>query len=139
MSVAINAQGTTIGVDSTGAGTTFTSVLGVKTFTAFDGSATEIDTTEITDTAKTKMMGLQDWGSFSMDANINYKDPGQAALLAMKKSRDKGAFKVTLPDGTVVTFDAYVKSFPLGGGVDTVFTGTIALTITGDITITPAT
>lgn len=138
MSIAIPAQGSTFKVNSTGqTGGTMVQVLGIKSFTGLDGSATEIDTTELTDDAKTKLLGLQDWGSFSMDANINFSDPGQAALLALKTARTKTSFLLTLPNGTTVAFDGFVKSLPLAGGVDTVLTGTIALTITGDIVVTP--
>jgi hypothetical protein len=112
----------------------WTNVGNVKSYSGFDGSATEIDVTDLNSTAKEKRLGLQDWGSFSLDANIDYADLGQAAMLASRKTGTAKMYKLTLPDGSAKSFSAYVKSFPLAGGTDTVLTGTIALTITGDVT-----
>jgi hypothetical protein len=140
-STAISSQGSTFSVDTAadGAGTpTWTNVGNIKSYSGFDGSATEIDVTDLNSVAKEKRLGLQDWGSFSLDANINYTDAGQAAMLASCKAKTVKQYKLTLPDGSAKTFAAYVKTFPLAGGTDTVLTGTIALTITGDVTDVPA-
>lgn len=140
-STAISSQGTTFAVNTAASGAaqpTWTNVANIKSYSGFDGTATEIDVTDLNSTAKEKRLGLQDWGSFSLDANINYADPGQAAMQASRKAGSALEYKLTLPDGSAKEFSAYVKSFPLAGGTDTVLTGTIALTITGDVTDVPA-
>ena len=40
---------------------------------------------------------------------------------------------ITLPDGDVATFNAYVKSLSTTGGVDDVANGTATLKVTGSI------
>lgn len=136
-STAISSQGTTFEVNTAASGAaqpTWTNVANIKSYSGFDGSATEIDVTDMNSEAKETRLGLQAWGSFSLDANINYADPGQAAMYASKKASTALEYKLTLPDGSAKQFTAYCKSFPIAGGTDTVITGTIALTITGDVT-----
>ncbi|WP_320535278.1 hypothetical protein [Robbsia andropogonis] len=58
--------------------------------------------------------------------------------MAAKKAATLLYWQVALSDGTKITFAAYVKSFPIAAKVDGVYTGTIALTITGDITVAVA-
>ncbi len=43
-------------------------------------------------------------------------------------------FKMTLPDTTVITFNAYVKKFSLAGGVDAVIRSSVDLRISGAVT-----
>lgn len=134
-SSAISAQGTTFAINSTGTAQApvWTKVKNVKSYSGFDGSATELDTTDLDSTAKERLLGLQDWGSFSIDVNIDYADPGQAAMLASKRASTQKQYQLTLPNGYTHTFTASVKSFPIAGGTDALLTNTVALTISGDV------
>ena len=136
-STAQSAQGTRISMDTGTAGTpVFTTFIkNVTDISGFDGTASEIDVTDLDSTAKEKVLGLQDWGSLTLTTNINLADPTHAALLAVKQSGAKKGFQVTLSDDSTITFDAYVKSFPISAKVDGVYTGAIGLTISGDITL----
>lgn len=140
-STAISAQGSKFSIDTAADGATdptWTAVKNVKSYSGFDGSATEIDVTDLDSEAKEKMLGLIDNGSFSIDVNVNMADPGQAALKAAQKASTLEKFKLTYPDGSSDTFSAYVKSFPVSGSTDAVITSTVALTISGSVTTTAA-
>ncbi|MFP3548920.1 hypothetical protein SB748_36635, partial [Rhizobium sp. SIMBA_035] len=65
---------------------TWTKVKNVKSYSGFDGSATEIDVTDLDSEAKEKRLGLMDNGSFSIDVNVNMSDPGQAAMKTAQKA-----------------------------------------------------
>ncbi|KWN79403.1 phage tail tube protein [Burkholderia ubonensis] len=135
-STAINAQGSRFYIKTgkaTDAKPTWTKVNNVKSFSGFDGTANEIDVTDLDSKAKEKQPGLMDNGSFSLDVNRNLKGAGQAAMLAAQKSQATTDFQLVYPDGTADQFRAFVKSFPINGGVDAVMTSTIALTVTGEV------
>ncbi|CAB3795504.1 phage tail tube protein [Pararobbsia alpina] len=139
-STAVSAQGTKIELDTGVSGTpTFTPVVNVTDISGFDGKAAEIDVTDLLSAAKERVLGLQDWGSVTLTTNINLKEPSHSALLAAKKASTERSFKMTLSDGTVIAFSAFVASFPIAAKVDGVYSGAISLTITGDIEITVGT
>jgi predicted secreted protein len=131
------AQGTTIAINTgTDATPVWTDVKNVSDISGFDGKAAEIDTTDLSSTAKERVLGLQDWGTVTLATFINLQETSHAALLAAKKAGTKKSFKVTLSDASTITFDAFVATFPIAAKVDSVYTGNIALTVTGDITVT---
>ncbi|WP_063895373.1 phage tail tube protein [Burkholderia ubonensis] len=135
-STAINAQGSRFYINTgkpADPKPTWTKVNNVKSFSGFDGTANEIDVTDLDSKAKEKQPGLMDNGSFSLDVNRNLKGAGQAAMLAAQKSQATTDFQLVYPDGTADQFRAFVKSFPINGGVDAVMTSTIALTVTGEV------
>lgn len=138
-STAISAQGSLleVGVASNGA-TAFVEIDNVKSFTAFDGTAADIDVTDLRSKGKEYRSGLQDEGAFNFDINVNRADPGQQALIAARKAGSVTPFRLTLPDGEVATFNVLVKAFPTAGSVDGVLTGTVTTRITGEVTWTPA-
>lgn len=135
-SSAISAQGSDFAINTgTDALPVWTDVKNVKSYSGFDGAATSLDSTDLKSAAKENINGLQDWGSFSIDINIDYADPGQAAMLAAKRTSTKKNFQLTLPNGFIATFLASVNSFPIAGGTDALLTATIAMTISGDVDI----
>jgi predicted secreted protein len=139
-STAQSAQGTVIEIDTGTSGTpTLVPIVNVSEVSGFDGKATEIDTTTLSSTAKERVLGLQDWGTVTLTTQINLKEPSHSALLAAKKAGTPKSFTVTLSDGSKIAFQAFVAAFPLSAKVDAVYTGSIALTITGDITVTVGT
>lgn len=139
-STAISAQGTAITINTgTAAAPVQTPIANISDISGFDGKATQIDTTTLQSTAKERRVGLQDWGTVTLAAQINLADPGQAALLAAKKAGTAQQFTVTLSDGSTLLFYAFVSTFPISAKIDTVYTGSIALDITGDITVTVGT
>ncbi|WP_322070984.1 phage tail tube protein [Paraburkholderia bannensis] len=138
-STAISSQGTKIAKNTgTKAAPVWAAVKNVSNLNGFAGTASDIDVTDFDSEAKEFRPGLQDWDTVSFDININMKEASHAALLADKKTGIVAPYQVTLSDGTTLEFDAYVKTFPVTAGVDSVVKGTVVIKITGDIEVTPA-
>lgn len=132
--MAINAQGTTIQVDNLTPGTPDTAIGGVVSFSGLDGEASEIDTTNLSSTAKEYALGLKDYGSFSMEVQTDYADAGQDLLRAAGTTTK--TFRVTLPDATTITFAGVVKNADaINGGVDGIVTGSVSIKISGAVTV----
>jgi hypothetical protein len=106
----------------------------VTSFTGFDGAAAEIDVTHLQSVAKEWLMGLQDFGTFNLEVNYLPTDAGQDDMRAAKASRDIQAFRVTFSDNSTATFQGYVLSAPVSGGVDAKVDGSFAVRITGNVT-----
>lgn len=134
MSDAIESQGFKLEIGNADSPLTYTEVKEIKQFNAFDGQASVIDVTHMQSTAKEIRMGLQDWGTFAGDVNYLTDDPGQVKLRQAKASRQVQDFKMTLANGKVATFQAFVLASPISGGVDAVIDGSFSLQITGDVT-----
>ena len=117
--VAVDTTGKTITVGSgTATPVTYTTIGNLKTFSGFDGQASELDRTNFGSTAKEFVLGLVDYGQFSFDVDYDFTDAGQAAVLAAQVSGLLKNFKLTLPDTHTASFTAYVKRLPTAGGVD---------------------
>lgn len=115
--------------------TALTTIGNVKSFSGFDGQASELDRTNFASTAKEFVLGLVDFGQFSFDVDYDYTDAGQAAVLAAQASGLLKTFKLTLPDTHTATFSAYVKRLPTAGGVDQIVKRSGAtLRISGSVT-----
>lgn len=133
----VNTTGLTLTTGSTPTATPvqWTQVNNLKTFTGFDGEASEIDVTNLSSSAKEYVLGLVDNGKFSVEVDYDGADPGQLAAVSAQVSGAKKAWKLTLPDTHTFTFNAFVKKVPLSGGVDQVVKrGSIDLRITGAVT-----
>lgn len=133
MSNAIGTQGTKVEIGNGDSPLTYTEVKEVTNFSGFDGQAAEIDVTHLQSTAKEFIMGLQDNGSFQMDLNFIADDTGQDAMRAARASREKQDFRLTMSDGTIFTFQGYVLSAPISGGVDAKVDTSFTIRITGDV------
>lgn len=136
-STAILAQGTKFEIEGATVGT-FVEIGNVKTWNRADGSASEIDTTNLKSTAKESRTGLQDFGKLTLSVNPDFEDAGQVICRTAKAASAVKPMQVTYPDGTVATFSASVLSMPESGGVDGVIEGSIEFKITGTVTITTA-
>lgn len=138
MSNAIETQGFEFAIRTAIGPDVFTPVGEIVSFTGFDGSASEIDITHLKSVAKEFMMGLQDYGNFSMDVNYLSADAGQIAMRAAKSSRAIQHFKATYSDGSFDTFQGYVMNGPKSGGVDAKMDGSFTIRISGDVTFNEA-
>ena len=134
MSDAIETQGSTFEIGNGDSPLTYTAISEVKTFSGFDGAAAEIDVTHLQSTAKEFLMGLQDFGGFNCDVNYLASDAGQVLVRAAKASRAIQDIKITFSDSSTATFQAFVLSAPLSGGVDAAVDGSFQLRISGDVT-----
>lgn len=134
MADAIETQGFKAEIGNGGSPLTYLEIKEITSFNGFDGQAAEIDVTHLQSTAKEFLMGLQDFGNFSLEVNYLSADPGQQAMRAGKQSRDIQDFRLTFSDGSQVTFQGYVTSAPVSGGVDAKVDGSFTIRITGDVT-----
>jgi len=135
MSDAIETQGTILAISTDGGSpASYTEIKEVVSYNLFDGQASEIDTTHLRSTAKEFLMGLQDFGTGSVDCNYLPDDPGQNMARAAKANRDRHYFKLTQSDGSIASFQGYIISASMSGGVDAKVDTTFNLRVTGDVT-----
>ena len=133
-STAISAQGSVISIDTgTPATPTWVVIKNVISFDGFDGSASEIDVTDLASTAMEYVRGLQDMGKFAMTINIDRTDPGQMAVEAARVSGAVRGIKLVLPNAKTAIFNVLVKATPMSGGVNAVLKGSIDTKITGPV------
>ncbi len=134
MAEAIVTQGFKFEIGNADSPLTYTEVKEITNFSLFDGQANEIDVTHLQSTAKEFLMGLQDFGTGTLDCNHLPSDAGQQAMRSAKVSGDIQDFKVTFSDASTATFQGFVQSNPLTGGVDAKVDGSFAIRISGDVT-----
>lgn len=134
MANAIETQGFKLEIGNEDSPLTYTEVSEITSFQAFDGQAAEIDVTHLQSTAKEFIMGLQDFGTLSVDVNYLTGDSGQDKMRAAKSTRVIQDFRLTLSDLTTALFRGYVLSAPISGGVDAKVDGSFAIRITGAVT-----
>lgn len=133
----------TVKIDSSGyatAGTTgaanpktWTQVNNVKTYSGFDGSASELDKTNMSSDAMEYAAGLQDFGQFSVNIDVDDTDAGQIAMRAAKTSAATKAFRLRLANGKLRVFKGFVKKFSEEGGVNQIVKGSADIRITGAV------
>lgn len=132
---ALEAQGMKIQRGNGAATEIFADIPEIKTFSGPGGSASVIDTTDLSSAAKEKRMGLMDEGQVQMSLNYVPSEVTHAGLRADRASRVLRNFKIVFTDDPITTwsFSAYVLSFAVAGAVDGVVEATVTLEITGAI------
>lgn len=137
--IEVDTTGKTITAGSgTATPVTFTQVNNVKDFSGFDGSASELEKTNLSSTAKEFMLGLVDPGQFTMNLDGDLNDAGQAALRTKQYSGALCNFKLVLPGAVTnltYTFNGYVKKFSSTGGVDQIYKINCDIRISGPVTL----
>jgi hypothetical protein len=134
MSDAMTSNGTTFGV---GAGTspeTYTNLGEVRSINGPSGSASVLDATNLSSTAKEKLMGLPDEGQITIEGNFDYDDSMQAAMIAARAAQTSKNFKITYTDATYVTFAGYVTGWSTSVSIDSVVSYTATIEIDGALT-----
>ena len=134
MAKAIESQGITLQV-SEGSPTLFQTIANVIGFSGPGGSASVIDITNLSSTAKEKLMGLPDEGQFTLDLNF---DPDAASHIRMRDARvarQKMSFKINFTDVTPSScvFDGYVLSMQYSGAVDAAVKAAVTIEIDGPV------
>lgn len=121
----------------TGGGTAtpqaYTKIDGMLSFDGFDGAADELDDTDLDSTAKEFISGIKDEGKFGFEIKVIKTSPGQTALRAARASGLITPFKLTLPDGSVASWSALVKTIPSSGGVNAILKGKVDTKISGPV------
>lgn len=134
MPSAIEAQGIVLAV-TVGSPTNMTTIGNVVSFSGPGGSASVIDITNLSSTAKEKMMGLPDEGQLTMDINYDPDNASHILIRNARKTRTRCEFTITLTDttNTVLTFRGYVLGFAITAGVDQVVKASITIEIDGAV------
>ncbi len=122
---------------------TMTKVNGLKDFSGLrGGTASIMDATDLDSTAKEKVVGVADEGSVTFTCNSLPADAGQIALTSARPSQDLVSFELSSPlakYGRKFTFDGYIMSAEITGGVDQIVGVKFVVEITGAITEAAAT
>ncbi len=136
---ALESQGMTIAIDLGDVSpTVWTTIPDVKDLTFRSGSASVIDTTDLSSTAKEKRMGLADEGQCTFTLNFRPKNNAHAELVQAKADRQSRDFKVVLtdtPTPTTYYFTGFVLSVPISAGVDAVIESNVTIEITGAVSV----
>ena len=136
---ALESQGMTIAIDLGDVSpTSWTDIPDVKDISFRTGSASVIDTTDLSSLAKEKRMGLADEGQCTFTLNFRPKNSAHAELVAAKADRQSRDFKVALTDSPTPTtyyVTGFVLSVPISAGVDAVIESNVTIEITGAVTV----
>ena len=139
VSAIVAATSFTVNIDSSGFATaataatglpqTWTTVANVHDYTGFDGVSAEIDVTNLQSLAKEYSPGLEDFGQFAMNVDVDNTDLGQIAMRAAKTSQSKTYFKLIMRNLTVRVIYGFVKKFSEAGAVDGVVKSSVDVRI----------
>lgn len=106
------------------------------------GTATEIDVSDLSSSAKEFLLGLADNGAMNLEMLYDPADAGQIILESLRESSASNSFRVTIPNPlnspavTTFAFTGFVQTFPFSVGADAAITGTVTVRVTGAITKT---
>ena len=129
----VNTTGLVFGAGGEATPKSYTKIKGLLSFDGFDGAASDIDATDLDSTAMEYISGLRDEGKFGFEIKVLADDNGQIALRAARTSGEVVGMKLSLPDGTVASFKALVKSIPSSGAVNALLKGKVDTKISGPV------
>ena len=133
----ISSQGTTIGIGDAASPEVFTTIPQVTSLSGPDGSASEINVTNLSSTAQEFVLGLKDEGSISLDIIWDERDTQHAELRTLFASGASNNFQIAdsgSPSKTY-TFPAFVQGLSMSSGVDEVQRATVNLRVSSAIVI----
>lgn len=122
--------------------TTGTTAVAVGEIVGFSGpsmTGNPIDVTNLTATAKTKLMGVYDGGQITFNVNMVVTDAGQTLIRTSFTARTLGAGIIKLDASATsqkCAFLGYVSGFNITGSVDNKLAGDITIAITQGVTYT---
>jgi len=135
---ALESQGVTLGVGDAASPELYTTISDIVEITGPDGSAAEIDVTDLSSTAKEFKRGLTDNGSVSFTLMFIPQDTQHDQLRDDFNSATEVArnYRITFTDSpkTTWTFNAYVASLSISNSIDATVQSSVSLRIKGTIT-----
>ena len=134
----ITSQGTTIGIGDAASPEVYTTISQVTNMSGPDGSASEIDVTNLSSTAKEFILGLKDEGSIQLDIVWDERDTQHALLRTRFGSGASGNYQIKdagSPEA-LYTFPAFVQGLSMSMGVDEVQRASVNLRISSAIVVT---
>lgn len=139
MTNAISAQGTLLyrgatEASSPGTPTGFTDPIPeIRDFQGPQGTSPEVDVTSLDSTAREKISGLKDNGSFTANMNWVPNNLQHQGLINDQESRVRRWYRLTFSDGTLAEFIGFVTSTSTTGAVDQVVSMALSVSISGAI------
>jgi hypothetical protein len=135
---ALESQGVTLSVGDAASPEVYTSIAEITEITGPDGSASEIDVTDLSSSAKEFKRGLPDNGSVSFTIMYIPTNTQHAQLRSDFNSATEQArnYRLTFTDSPVTTwtFNAYVSTFSISNAIDGSLTANVAIRVKGTIT-----
>lgn len=142
-----NAQGSELQVEFPAGSGTFVKIPCLVDFNGPQLDVPEIDVTCMDDTGKEYLAGLADPGSLSATVNLDLQSTEIQRLFTDIDQRQVRKYRLQLSDNlstlpgspatpTTFEFDAFIRGFPVSGGVDAVVSASVDFRITGPITYT---
>lgn len=128
--------------DAEAASVDFEGYLEVGEVTNFDGpggSATVIDRSHLTSTAREKLMGLPDEGQITFQLNFVPGNPGQVAFRKARKARSQQRFTLVFGNGTDaepsdwMRLYGFAMEFSVSGAVDDKVNGNATIEVDGEV------
>lgn len=95
------------------------------------GSPTILNPTRLSDTHVRKLMGLLDEGQANITMQWDGDDDQFQGMWDDRVGRVRRNFQITYPEGTEITFTAYVSTFQIDSEVDSLLTVDCTLEIDG--------
>jgi hypothetical protein len=132
------ANGATLGYKSTGVGTTYTNLTGLKEIPELGGDPEKVEVTTLADNAKQYEYGVTDYGDLAF--KFKYENSSASSpyrvLRELAKNKTKTDFQLILKDGTKFSWSAIPNVKLGGGGVNGAIDFTLGMALQSDITPT---
>jgi hypothetical protein len=107
------------GTTGTATPQTWTKISNLKDWNGFEGTVSEIDTTNLDSLGKEFQPGLEDFGSVTCTVDLDGADAGQIAAQKAKSAAANTYFRLYYPKAAVYrAFAGFVKKFGEQGQVD---------------------
>ncbi len=137
---ALASQGMIVSIGDGASPEVFTNISDVNDISGPDGSAGEIDVTDLDSVAKEFKRGLTDNGSVSLTMMYipNNIQHGQLQSDFTSQVEIARNYRITFTDSPVTlwTFSAYVSTFAITNSLDSTTNANVTLRIKGGITVT---
>ena len=133
----ITSQGTTIGIGDGASPEVYTTIPQVTSLSGPDGSASEINVTNLSSTAQEFILGLKDEGSISLDIIWDERDTTHTLLRTTFASGASTNFRITDAGSPQALYDfpAFVQGLSMSSGVDEVQRATVNLRVSSAIVV----
>ncbi len=135
-SSALESQGMQLKISDLASPEVYTAITEVFDIGGPDGSANEIDVSDLDSTAREFRMGLKDSGTLTFGLNYIPTNTQHNLLRTTWTARTVGHFQMLFTDSpqTTWSFNAYVQNLSISNSVDSKTEGSVTLRITGDVT-----
>ena len=133
-----SAQSTQLKIGDAASPEVFTAIAQITSIDGPSGTATVIDTTNLSSTAKEKVMGLHDNGQITFEGQYDPNNTQHALLFTRKEAATLTNFNLVIPSSPTETwaFAGYVLSVNIGAAVDGIIPLNGTIEISGAITRT---